>query len=552
MDALVVSCGQSGDPTSLRRTFPRSGSGDFGRQITCILLVLIACLGLGIRLRGIDRLSIGGDEQSTAWLSARGLREVADAQAFPRLLWLKGNMIAERQPYTQEFYAGKMKLHHVLKAIMQNDGGNGLAYNVLLFGWISCFGGNDVVMRMLSVLFGVACIPVAYLCVTGLGGDRRTGLVAALLTAVHPEMIMYSQLVRNYEMATCFSALSSYFFIRLMKGSNLRQCGIGFAFATTISLLSHYLTIYVFAAQFLLACVFLRNKHTWVIYAASGSVVIACLTTWLALGGARAYAVLQAQNARLVGLMLKHDPAYLWMKPLTWDNFVQGWWQQLCLMSGLLPYTCPLSLFTPLRVAFALALVATVIAVLLLRRQHIQPRLFRVLCLAFSVLCMMLAAPIMASILSLMNHHVLPFLPRYAIFSAPYFVLLLALAFGALMRPWGNIYTRVGLTSLSVFLLVQFVAIEVSAREVFDHAYPSSPNPFMTAARVIQLHYRKNDVVVFPSWVEAAYTNMYLPAEPTIKQRVDPGLKHKLILQRADRSTQELFDFDGNTFSSPI
>ena len=44
---------------------------------------------------------------------------------------------------------------HVLRAPAYYDSGNGMAYALLLHGWIDAFGVSNVAIRMPSVLFGV-------------------------------------------------------------------------------------------------------------------------------------------------------------------------------------------------------------------------------------------------------------------------------------------------------------------------------------------------------------------------------------------------------------
>ncbi len=70
-------------------------------------------------------------------------------------------------------------------------------YYVLVNVWTRAFGYGAVSLRSMSVVAGVAAIPVAYLLARELF-DIRTGLLAVTLTAVSPFYVQYSQESRMY------------------------------------------------------------------------------------------------------------------------------------------------------------------------------------------------------------------------------------------------------------------------------------------------------------------------------------------------------------------
>jgi 4-amino-4-deoxy-L-arabinose transferase-like glycosyltransferase len=78
-------------------------------------------------------------------------------------------------------------------------------YFLLLKGWLSV-SSDETWMRLFSVVFGTANIILIYLLGKVLAG-RKVGLAAALLTALSPMEIHYSQQVRMYTLGT-FLALS--------------------------------------------------------------------------------------------------------------------------------------------------------------------------------------------------------------------------------------------------------------------------------------------------------------------------------------------------------
>lgn len=80
-------------------------------------------------------------------------------------------------------------------------------YYALLGGWSQLFGLDAVALRWLSVLAGVAAVPLIYVVGVWLAG-RRVGLAAAFLLAINPFHIYYSQEVRMYALVTLWSLLA--------------------------------------------------------------------------------------------------------------------------------------------------------------------------------------------------------------------------------------------------------------------------------------------------------------------------------------------------------
>src|SRR6476469_10551511 len=74
--------------------------------------------------------------------------------------------------------------HHwtSIPQLLRQDGSPPLYY-LLLGLWIRVFGDSERATHTLSLLFGLACIPLAYAAARSLF-DRRTGLVCALLAAL--------------------------------------------------------------------------------------------------------------------------------------------------------------------------------------------------------------------------------------------------------------------------------------------------------------------------------------------------------------------------------
>jgi 4-amino-4-deoxy-L-arabinose transferase-like glycosyltransferase len=88
-------------------------------------------------------------------------------------------------------------------------------YYALLTMWMQFAGKGQVALRLLSVVVGVATIPLLYALGRRLFGSR-VALVSALLIAVAPLHIYYSQEVRMYGLVTLFGLASVYLFVELL------------------------------------------------------------------------------------------------------------------------------------------------------------------------------------------------------------------------------------------------------------------------------------------------------------------------------------------------
>src|SRR5690348_12393129 len=103
-----------------------------------------------------------------------------------------------------------------LRHAIAHDGGNMSGYYVLMHAFVSLFGRGTLVLRLPSAIaIGVA---VAF---TGLLGlrlfDRKTALIAGLLTAVSVSLVFWGQGARSYALLVAFSCASFLAFVELVN-----------------------------------------------------------------------------------------------------------------------------------------------------------------------------------------------------------------------------------------------------------------------------------------------------------------------------------------------
>jgi len=114
-----------------------------------------------------------------------------------------------------------------------------LLYYFFLHVWMDLFGQSPFVVRLPSVFFGLGTIVLAFLITQELF-DRRTSLLAALIAAVAPFHVNYSQEARMYSLLCFLSLLSAFFFVRCWRRGGWGNWP-GFIVAATLSLYIHNL-----------------------------------------------------------------------------------------------------------------------------------------------------------------------------------------------------------------------------------------------------------------------------------------------------------------------
>src|SRR2546423_548652 len=133
-------------------------------------------------------------------------------------------------------------------------GGSPPVYFALAPLWTRLFGDGDAAIRSLSALAGTATVPIVYLIVRELGQGRGVAQIAALLTAVNPFLVWYSQEARPYALFTFFGAVSLLCLARaLHRGSTRDLVLFGLAAGATIA--THYFGVFLVGPELLVLAV---------------------------------------------------------------------------------------------------------------------------------------------------------------------------------------------------------------------------------------------------------------------------------------------------------
>lgn len=135
--------------------------------------------------------------------------------------------------------------------------------------WVSLFGSSLIPLRLLSGLFGLLIIYAGFLFVEKMANpedeedlrrNERFAIRAALLLAINPLLIQYSQTAQNYSLTVLLAVISSILLIRLLKNGSVRN-SIYYALAIAASLYtSEYLILIVLAQICYLLILSFKNR----------------------------------------------------------------------------------------------------------------------------------------------------------------------------------------------------------------------------------------------------------------------------------------------------
>jgi uncharacterized membrane protein len=155
--------------------------------------------------------------------------------------------------------------------------GTPLPYYLLIWGWAHVFGDGETALRSVSVLAGIATIPVAYWLALELRQRRMVARIAALLVAINPMLVWYSQEARPYSLLAFFGALSMLALARVLNRGQTRDF-VMWGLACAGALAVHYYAGFLIVAE-AGAILLLRPRRWRRVFLASlpGAVLLAVL-----------------------------------------------------------------------------------------------------------------------------------------------------------------------------------------------------------------------------------------------------------------------------------
>lgn len=90
-------------------------------------------------------------------------------------------------------------------------------YFYLLHFWIKVFGSSDYILRFLSLITGIAAIPLIYFLGKETEKNKKTAVIAAMLMSLNSAHILYSQDVTLYSLSILLATIVAIFVVRAYK-----------------------------------------------------------------------------------------------------------------------------------------------------------------------------------------------------------------------------------------------------------------------------------------------------------------------------------------------
>ena len=140
--------------------------------------------------------------------------------------------------------------------VVRHKDSNASLYYALLHMWLH-LGGSAASVRLLSVLLGLATIPVLYKLGNRLLG-KPAGLIASLLLAVNQFHVTYSQEARTYSLVVLLVTISTLYFVRAVERPTGGNC-CGYVLAIVLGIYAHIFGVLVPMAH-VASLVFLQRR----------------------------------------------------------------------------------------------------------------------------------------------------------------------------------------------------------------------------------------------------------------------------------------------------
>lgn len=198
--------------------------------------------------------------------SATGARAVTSVSHLVVLAVLLATSLVLRLPFLgsmslwlDEIWSigtSRMPWRSVLWVITHQDS-NASLYYALLHAWMR-LGSGEAAVRSLSVLLGVATLPVLYMLGNRLLG-KPAGFIASLLLAVNQFHIAASQEARSYSLLVLLITISTLLFVRCIERP-LGRNWLGYVLASVLAIYAHVFAVLVLASH-LASVLFLRRQE---------------------------------------------------------------------------------------------------------------------------------------------------------------------------------------------------------------------------------------------------------------------------------------------------
>jgi mannosyltransferase len=350
-----------------------------------------------------------------------------------------------------------------------------LLYYGTLDAWMMMLGESPFAVRLWSVFLGVLTVAVIYLLARNLF-DERTGLAAAVITAIAPFHIQYSQETRMYALLGLLLMLATWCFVRgwqIDKEVSCKQWGkwwVGFGVLAGLAMYTQQLAAFYLVALGLVPFVVRRREQIIRVMVGVGVAVVIYLP-WL---------------VNLPGQFEKVQ-SYYWLSP---PNIAQPLLTARSFLVVNLDFPAPFSMIGFLGSLFILLFL--IVQIVLYVRRRFRPD-------RKSLLLVLWLAAVPVTLMWTVSQVQPVYLERALLPSALMLYIALGWMFSksGLPRPVAGVIGAVGLVLVGIGLYHQYTWA----------TFPNSP--FQTAAAYIRSQWQEGDVIIHQNKLSALPTVYY-------------------------------------------
>ena len=417
--------------------------------------------------------------------------------------------------FTQQDLREHRTFNNVVSATIA-DSGNAAAYNVMLFWWAGLFGDSNFALRSLSVVFGVLTVLLGYYFCRQLFNERTANIAAAILS-FHPVLVEYGQLARAYIPATFLILLATYSIYQVSVAKRHTWLHIPlYVLVLNLSLLSHYVTLYVFLSHVLLVAIFHSHRKALIQYAIMALVGFGIFSVWLFNGGWQGKKPMNIErqmwqlNLPVNGEMPEYVRTAGDIAGDTAANYVTIFGVHLndetLMVLQVLLFAIPIcSLFFVFRKVR--------------KSEYFRPVMF----VTFPLVMYLVFVIIMA----LRSGHSIPFDIRYAIFVIPFACFLLAFGIDRMME-YNRTIRAVGYAALGILSAVMVANLYPALANQTEENRVNY-NLYREAASFAQRAGAENDTLVFNNRNDAILVNLYLRKSAPWQQVIRPDAEAPMM-----------------------
>jgi len=195
----------------------------------------------------------------------------------------------------------------------------------LLLRWsVALFGSSEWALRLPSALLGTATVPVVFFLARRL--HPPSAWPAAILAAISPFLVWYSQETRHYALAILAAAWSGIAFIRLMDDRPCRGAAWQYSVSLLVGLMSHLVMGFVAVAHGLTLLIWHRKRLAPWLVAVVPAFLLFSPWLWVAVTRNLNLAHVAGAGPIPVDELLRGESTFSWLGlPYTFFVFLAGY-----------------------------------------------------------------------------------------------------------------------------------------------------------------------------------------------------------------------------------